>query len=865
MCDPIEQLEKDFAKRPRWLQDAVCRLTMRGTLSVDDIKHLTALCKFEAGVPQDECEPALVFQTMPKNCLKVTDSANSVRLESIGSVKDVNALAPRRPLEFGDKSLCVVYGGNGSGKSGYVRILKQMCGARGAILPYGNVFEGAPSEPSCEVRYILNGSQKSTVHALKDGSVPDLVGVSIYDTACADIYVNGENQVTYEPALLRLLRLLVDACDAVGTRLATEIASMPSALPLIPAEYADTEAAKWYSQLSHSTNHANIAAKCSWGPDDDAALSDLTRRAKETSPIDRAKALRKTKTRTEELAARIRTDREALSDATFDSLGNARMDAEVKRRVAADDAKKVFENALDGVANESWRLLWSAARNYSEQAAYKGYSFPYVGEGARCVLCQQPLDVVGAARMTEFERFVKGSLEASATAAEAALSEAIKKVPLAPADAELAALLDLAGVDDNLLRSEVAAFYRDQSARAKIFLTTNDKSDLPPLPSVAVVEKLDALAAKLEADAMALDKDAQADQRATLKKSLAEVSARKWLSQQKTAILAEALRLSHVHLLEEAQRLTNTRWLSKTKTDLAEVVVSEALIQRFQTEITALRAAYVKVAIERTKTTKGQVFHQVKIAGAKKPAKTAEILSEGEFRIVSIAAFIADVVSKSSNATFIFDDPVSSLDQEFESATAERLVALSKDRQVIVFTHRLSMLSLIEDAAEKAKIEPSVVMLRRECWGVGEPDKTGRSQEKNPKKAINFLLNERLSKARKLLAQSGLAAYEVEAKALCSELRITLERIVEIDLLSDIVQRFRREVQTKGKIGNLAKITVADCEIIDKLMTKYSFQEHSQPLESPVTVPSPDELESDLKALAAWCDEFKKRTIPKVA
>jgi hypothetical protein len=42
-------------------------------------------------------------------------------------------------------------------------------------------------------------------------------------------------------------------------------------------------------------------------------------------------------------------------------------------------------------------------------------------------------------------------------------------------------------------------------------------------------------------------------------------------------------------------------------------------------------------------------------------------------------------------------------------------------------------------------------------------------------------------------------------------------------------------------------------------MTKYSFYEHLDPDESPVPVPDPEEIERDLKSIAAWCQEFKQR------
>jgi hypothetical protein len=50
---------------------------------------------------------------------------NQVRLQSVGEIKGIDKLNPRRPLDFGTSNLGVVYGRNGSGKSGYARISQQ--------------------------------------------------------------------------------------------------------------------------------------------------------------------------------------------------------------------------------------------------------------------------------------------------------------------------------------------------------------------------------------------------------------------------------------------------------------------------------------------------------------------------------------------------------------------------------------------------------------------------------------------------------------------------------------------------------------------------------------------------------------------
>ena len=91
-----------------------------------------------------------------------------------------------------------------------------------------------------------------------------------------------------------------------------------------------------------------------------------------------------------------------------------------------------------------------------------------------------------------------------------------------------------------------------------------------------------------------------------------------------------------------------------------------------------------------------------------------------------------------------------------------------------------------------------------------------------------------------------------------------MERSIENDLLCGVVQRFQRPVQTL-KLKNLAKLKVTDCDFFDSLMNKYSGFEHSQPTESPVELPKPDELLADMTSLKNWREEYAKRPASAVA
>ena len=85
-----------------------------------------------------------------------------VTLTAIEKVRHVNALAEGERLSFFQKGVTVVYGDNGSGKSGYIRILKQACRARSMkgekVIP--NIYGAASGTPQARLLFTEDGENR---------------------------------------------------------------------------------------------------------------------------------------------------------------------------------------------------------------------------------------------------------------------------------------------------------------------------------------------------------------------------------------------------------------------------------------------------------------------------------------------------------------------------------------------------------------------------------------------------------------------------------------------------------------------------------------------------------------------------------
>ncbi|MCD6455962.1 MAG: hypothetical protein J7K81_04135 [Methanophagales archaeon] len=864
--------------RPKWLQKAARMLIQKDTLTASDINELVGLCKEETDNQINSNKINLPLNALENNV------DQTLRLCTISNIQGINALAPKKSLELGSGNLSIIYGQNGTGKSGYVRILKHACGARNPGLLLPNVWLETPQRQGCSISYEKDGVKQQFLWDATSGMIEDLRNVDIFDTSCGQVYVNNENEVTYEPPILSFFTDLIRLCETVGLQLDDEIDKLNSKKLALPSEFEFSELGQWYDELSHETTSDDLNKKCTWKEDDIKKLEEIDKRLKEKTPEDKVNQLSNQKEHIDFLINETIKCFNQNSDQNYKKILLFKSNATLKKNTAEITADKLFSNApLEGIGSDVWQSLWEQARKYSEEQAYKDKLFPYVGEEAICVLCQQPLLKKAKNRLKGFEEFVKGNLKKEAELAKKKYDEAFDSVDEIITSESLKTKIDAAGISKIDIIQQINDAYQVLRTRKEELFKADKIEDITiTLPKTEALwlkrqtnkqdfldevviqeansswlEKISQQSSTYEKNIKIYDKDAKNKNKDKLEESSLSLKVRQWLSQQKQVIEEEIERLKKVHKLQMAKQLTNTSGLSRKKGDLAEVLITNAFVGRFNTELERLGATRIKIELGKTRTEKGKVLHQLKLQGVS-GIMTKNILSEGEYKIISLAAFFADVEGKTDISPFVFDDPISSLDQDFEEAVVKRLVELSQKRQVIIFTHRLSLLGMIQDYGKKVNITPIINCIRYESWGTGEPGETPLFARK-PASALNDLINKRLTYARKLYKEKGQVVSYPYIKAICCDFRILLERMIELELLADVVGRHRRAVNTMGKINKLAKINNNDCKFFDEMMTKYSKYQHSHSNEAPVRLPNPDELNEDLNALKEWHDNFKKR------
>jgi energy-coupling factor transporter ATP-binding protein EcfA2 len=724
-----------------WIQEAACRILAKATIDDSDISEFVEIIKKPDGKESSKSYPSL----------GKTDSKN-IRLVSLGPVKGIDRLNPKKPLDFGKSNLVVVYGSNGSGKSGFVRILKKMCGKTNTSELQPNVYEPPPSNRSCIIKYSIGNEESSEKEwVINTPAIAELSNIDIFDARNGNIYLENETELSYLPPELTLFTNLVGLCGRVDKVLNDEKQKLVSALPAIPEKYKATSCSNEYNNLKYNTPQNNIDELLVSSIDGEDKISSLRQRLSISDPLESAKKQRAVKTQIDSIKLDIEKILESTNQNSLDKL-RKELEGTIQKRKTANEGAAVLSSMvkLEGVGTETWRKLWQAAREYSISEAYKNKGFPYIEENARCPLCHQILDIETKDRLQNFEAYIQGKLESDARDAEKKFEEAINNLPNCPTDDVLKSRCQAAGFDDVTTDKITVFFINAQNIIENLksrHIPENKTDSFQDIQEL--LEKISKLTDVVERTVEQLEKDAESFNRSEAESELLNLEAKKWVSEQRGAVKVEIERLKSIEQYAIWRKNTETAKITREASNISEKLITESYINRFNEELKKLGAASITVELIKARGDRGRIKHKIRLKNlVAAEVNIADILSDGEKRIVSLAAFLADVTGYNANTPFIFDDPISSLDQEYEEKTIERLVELSRERQVIIFTHRLSFLSIISDKVKKAELKQNIIHISKEPWGTGNPGDVpifGRET----KEALNKLKNDRLAQAKK--------------------------------------------------------------------------------------------------------------------
>lgn len=862
MSEPIDDILDWSEKLSPWRRDCLRRLALTDNLVADDLIDLLGMIKVAAGLPISAAPPAPIpFQKAHFGGV----SKHSVVLKGIANVENINRLAPKAGMTFCPKNLTVIYGRNGSGKSGFVRILRTACRTRienvAKLRVLADVYGNTTGAQSAEILVEVNSVEKTITWTPGMAADPALMHISVFDSASAQLYVDGGNQIRFLPFGLALPHRLNGVALALKEELERERAKVVgdkvALTDVVFDAVRDTAAQKFFRNITKATTAEAIEEAADFSADDETRLTEITRvLAAGAAVVADVSALA---TWSASLTKETESAIASFSNEKLAEMAKLKSTAVAAREAATLAATALFtDDPLPGIGSATWRAMWQAARDFSVTEAYKEMDFPVIavdGAPASCVLCQQPLGPAAADRIIRFQAYMDDTLGATATAADNAVSDTKSGLP----EFELFQATDFGDRIEQVrqrnaqLADNLVAFGKTLAARQLAGIAhLSGKEAMPPPEFTSPVAALAALSGSLNSEKETLTKLADNDERVKLSQEQAELEDRKILAAHRTKLLTRRTLLISDAAYAAALAEVQTAGITKRANELVDSHLTTAVVDRFAAERSHLEINHLKIGLTRKS---GQTKAAFDVDPQTKLTKiTSDILSEGEQRALALAGFLTEVSLTEGSAAIVVDDPVSSLDRERCLLVAQRLAEESRHRQVIVFTHDIIFFNELCREADKLGIEAVTTALFSDKRVAGRIDAGGVSWK-------GAKVNKRISRIKDAFAplpklhQSSPTEYEMSVKNLYGRLRDTYERIVEEIIFCEIVQRGVDVVQTQKL--RMVHLSHSLAIRFHEGMTKANTHSHDNPASETVTVPEPSEFLADIAFVEELIKDLK--------
>lgn len=777
-----------------------------------------------------------------------TEKAESLVLKTLESVDGVNALSTGQSLAL-NRTMTIVFGENGAGKTGYVRILKRVANVRTAedILP--NVRGAAGPTPSAVIRYAVGDKDMPPLSWDGAKGVHPLTRMDVFDARAVDLHIDEDLTYVYTPSDIALFRFVHDALEGVKAKVdAARQARAPKGNPFLVRFSRDTTVYTKVESLGVTTDIRELQQLASVSAEEEAALPALKERLealRSQTPEARATLLRNDKDVLSRVAALLQVVG-AFDAVEYESLRQALVNAAERHDRAS---KTAFEGVdVPGVLGDAWQAFVHAGEAYIQEVE----AAEYPTREAPCAYCRQPLTEKAEALVRKLREYADGALKKEVEISRLALERLC--LPVVEAKVlDLRSAVEKRGTESALTASLMSLLTAIEGARNKIANRETVDAEAAAVRAQLSSARESIASEEAEINRLLGDIKAQAEARA---KAFSEEQAKQKLLEARL-LLRELLGEIEAHVAsakwaEKAQPFIKSRipQLQKSLTEVSKTASERLLNQdfelRFRKECDELRAPSVKLDFPGKK---GQPARRKVLAAGH---RLSAILSEGEQKALALADFLAEASLKGSSTPIVFDDPVTSLDYKRHLYVADRLVQISRERQVIVFTHNIwfttELLSRFEKNADQCSY-----------YSVGGSDGIGvLSKGSHPRadtfKTMKGKLNALLQDAKKLQGETLEAVIERGYEIL----RGICEVVVEVDLFQGVVQRYQPNIGMT-KLAHLKPQALGPAaHVIGEIFEKACryIASHSQPLETLNVRPTLQELQKDWDDVQKARDEY---------
>ncbi|MCL4309667.1 MAG: AAA family ATPase [Actinobacteria bacterium] len=694
-----EYLREYQAKQgvPAWLGLLIGKANdNNGSLSEDEKNEIFSDLLKENGLKTEgrasNEEDVLFVEPQPS----VAESPDTITLEKIKHVKGVNALIPGQSIQF--SSACtIIYGMNGTGKSGYFRIIHELAGGEQTKSILDNIHQDTDGL-EVEIEYSSDGKKKDCFKwqdKSRRGIQPfDLIRV--FDSEYLPIFLNErESSVNVEPLGLNLFRVIASIVDEYKVKLQELVKQTEQLEPdlsfLIDALHSDSLRGVFQKKVLSEADKKIVESNIKFKDDKTTKLAELRQQRQnleKNNTEDTKKVLRQEKGEIDDLKNHLDELAKTLpllSKDTEETISNY-----LEKKRVRDGRATQFEvlKSIPGKDSEEWQNFIESAEEYIDIMDQS-----VLDKDKNCIYCHQPLNEEAGKLVRAYSEYLSDQSQAEFKEAMEeieALQSRIDDIDIEISlSEEIKATLNDTGKDagEALTVSVNNVITVAKSKKTELLAALKQKKVISEdfvLDLLSLDQKLTELSTqkKIAIDDLAKTGEEKAKKIAEIESAINDLEDNEIIAKSKSKIESYFECCKTADGINKINKTISTRAITELGGKAHDELLTDSIRKAFEDELKVL-GNDVGVSLNKARAGKGSVKTRLTISGK----DVCDILSDGEQKAVGLALFLAEIESQDDDSPVVFDDPVTSLDHRVADSLAKRLIQMSATKQIIIFTH----------------------------------------------------------------------------------------------------------------------------------------------------------------------------------
>jgi energy-coupling factor transporter ATP-binding protein EcfA2 len=614
---------------------------------------------------------------------------------------------------------------------------------------------------------------------------------AVFDGDIGKKHLSVRNDFSFRPAGLQLFNEFNAALEKLNAKLNIDIQSKIIANPFADDDIfqGESEIKTLLVQLSHNSKLEGLKVHLPYIDEDKTKKTQIDKQYDDLkvglAQKDKAlKELQNIKAQIEVRKKNLETLNLWFTQAQLNTVKDSITDCKTKEYTAQKEGVEKFKtDKIQNVGSTEWKALIEAAEKFASIQSESDY--PALGDN--CLLCQQAIsDDTSKNLISNYWAYIKSVAEQEAKTANEKLTklkddyEKLDFNQFPETDTLAVWIKDKYEADLTKLKEEL----KKQETLSQTFVSNiSNKKDIPQVEIQLVLSALDSISEAVDKEIKAYVEDEQTKRLGELLKQKTFLAHKEKLEARYTDIETLHKNMIWVNKANQFNKQSYKTQSTNTEKRLSKEYFNADYINAFNDECENLNGKF-GIEID-SKSSDAQSNRQLFLKGN----DPSSILSEGEQKVIALADFIAESNITTINKGVILDDPVTSLDEKRKNMIAKRLVSISENKQVIIFTHDLVFVSSLINNATDLNVENVCHWIEstEEEKGVVYLENTPSYDKKyrNAKPVDDFY---------KLAKDAGPEEREKHIRSGFAALRTCYETFVIYDVFKNIVQRFNDRV-----------------------------------------------------------------------